>query len=246
MPKVLTKSKPKLIKKRVKLSDGKTTSVYISQTKRAHAQLKIVHFEKPTLLLKWCQENGKVHAVNGGFFTVEDGKHMGELWLDGKRINQGLSEFNRGCLHIDKNFACILERRNYLPDAMRNNLIEAGPLLVKEGEILIDDKDVEGFSAESKFFDSDISAGRHPRTMLAGNEDHIWAIVCEGRQLDEAGMTLKEAAEFCQALGATEALNLDGGSSSSLVFDSKLVNTPRTDHGAFPSGRAISTAIIFE
>jgi exopolysaccharide biosynthesis protein len=57
---------------------------------------------------------------------------------------------------------------------------------------------------------------------------------------------LKEAAEFCQRLGATEALNLDGGSSSSLVFGGKMINTPRTDDEALPHGRAISTAIIFE
>lgn len=246
MPQTLARTKPKLIKKRVTLTAGSKTTVHIAQFDRRQVQPRIVQFEESMELLKWCNENSQAYAVNGGFFTVENGRHMGELWLGGKRISLGLSEFNRGCLHIDENFGCILERRNYLPEGACQNLIEAGPLLVKEGEVLIDDCDAEGFSSESKFFDSDISSGRHPRTVLAANEDCLWALVCEGRHEQEAGLTLKEAAEFCQSLGATEALNLDGGSSSSLVFDSKLINTPRTDDEVLASGRAISTAIIFE
>lgn len=248
MPQVLKKTKPKLTKKRIVVSPGKRTTIHIAEFKRRSVRPRIVHFDKSIKLLKWCHENNQDYAVNGGFFIVKNGEHMGELWLGGKNISQSLSEFTRGCLQISEDHECVLDRRNYLPNNPTENLIEAGPLLIKEGEILvndIDDIDHEGFSAESRFFDSDITAGRYPRTILAANEDYLWAVVCEGRHEQEAGLSLREAAEFCLGLGATEALNLDGGSSSSLVFDKKLINTPRTNEELLLAGRPIKTAIVF-
>lgn len=245
MPQTLAKTKPKLRKKRVYLSSGKRTTIHIAEFEKRSVRTRIVHFDKSIELVKWCRENGHDYAVNGGFFIVESGEHMGELWLDGKSISPSLSEFSRGCLQIGEDYECVLDRRNYLSNNPAKNLIEAGPLLIKEGEILVNDTDHEGFSAESRFFDSDITAGRYPRTVLAANEDYLWAVACEGRHEQEAGLTLKEAAEFCLGLGATEALNLDGGSSSSLVFGKKLINTPRTNEEVLPAGRPIRTAIVF-
>jgi len=57
-------------------------------------------------------------------------------------------------------------------------------------------------------------------------------------------MTMAELAETMVALGCTDAMNLDGGGSASLVIDGKLVNTPREEHGLeLRGGRAIATAL---
>ena len=55
-----------------------------------------------------------------------------------------------------------------------------------------------------------------------------------------------ELAETLIALGAIQALNLDGGGSTSLVAGGRLRNTPRESHGVvLAGGRPVSTAIAF-
>jgi exopolysaccharide biosynthesis protein len=44
------------------------------------------------------------------------------------------------------------------------------------------------------------------------------AVACDGRADDEAGLTIGELAEAMAALGAMQAMNLNGGGSTSLVF----------------------------
>ena len=69
------------------------------------------------------------------------------------------------------------------------------------------------------------------------------AFACDGRAHDEAGLTLDELAATMARLGAREALNLDGGGSTSLVCAGRLRNNPREAHEvAVPGGRAIATA----
>ncbi|MDQ2896822.1 MAG: phosphodiester glycosidase family protein [Actinomycetota bacterium] len=78
-------------------------------------------------------------------------------------------------------------------------------------------------------------------------DDHVLAVACDGRARDDAGMTLGELAGALVALGATDALNLDGGGSASLVHAGRLRNRPREQHGAaLLEGRPIVTAIVFD
>ena len=70
---------------------------------------------------------------------------------------------------------------------------------------------------------------RHPRTGVGYDPSAglLWMVVVDGRQGGRsAGMTLTELAELFEALGATEALNLDGGGSSTMVIGSRLASTP--------------------
>jgi exopolysaccharide biosynthesis protein len=60
-------------------------------------------------------------------------------------------------------------------------------------------------------------------------------------------MTLAELARALVKLGATDALNLDGGGSASLVYDGRLRNRPREEHGVdLLEGRSIVTAIVLQ
>jgi exopolysaccharide biosynthesis protein len=71
-------------------------------------------------------------------------------------------------------------------------------------------------------------------------------VVCDGRGNDDSGMTLGELASLMVELGAESAINLDGGGSTSLVRDGRLVNRPREEHGLdLPAGRPVSTALVF-
>ena len=105
----------------------------------------------------------------------------------------------------------------------------------------------EGFSAAAGQFDSDITGGRHPRAALAlCGRRRLLAIAADGRGDDDAGLTLAELAEALAALGATQALNLDGGGSTSLVWGGRLRNRPREAYGTeIPGGRPVTTALVF-
>ena len=56
---------------------------------------------------------------------------------------------------------------------------------------------------------------------LTQSGDLLWVMV-EQRSLDKPGLSLPELADFLKQQGATQALNLDGGGSSSLVYQGKL------------------------
>ncbi|MGH2887139.1 MAG: phosphodiester glycosidase family protein [Solirubrobacteraceae bacterium] len=115
---------------------------------------------------------------------------------------------------------------------------------VRDGRAVSGDE--EGFSAGAEQFDSDITVGRHPRAALGCDGEHLIALACDGRANDEAGLTLDELAATMVALGAREAINLDGGGSTSLVCGGRLRNHPREAHEiSVPGGRAIATALVF-
>ena len=112
---------------------------------------------------------------------------------------------------------------------------------------IADGEDSEGFSAAAHQFDSDITQGRYPRAALGIAGERLLAVACDGRRHDDAGMTFAELADALLELGATDALNLDGGGSASLVYDGRLRNRPREEHGIdLLDGRPIVTAVTFE
>ncbi|HWI73858.1 MAG TPA: phosphodiester glycosidase family protein, partial [Baekduia sp.] len=135
--------------------------------------------------------------------------------------------------------------RGDLPDAPPGDLLQAGPLLVRGGAPV--PGDAEGFSAGADQFDSDITAGRHPRAAVGvTRRGEVLAVACDGRADDDAGLTIGELAEAMAALGAVQAMNLDGGGSTSLVCGGRLRNVPRESHGVtLPGGRTVPTALVF-
>lgn len=77
--------------------------------------------------------------------------------------------------------------------------------------------------------------------------DAVLAAAADGRSSSDSGLTLFEWAVVLRALGATDALNLDGGSSSSLVTSSTRRNQPRDNEGTLlVGGYPSSTALTFE
>lgn len=68
----------------------------------------------------------------------------------------------------------------------------------------------------------------HPRTAVGLSQDGLRLIllVADGRREDVPGLTLPELAELMAWYGACTAVNLDGGSSSALWLDGRIVNQP--------------------
>ncbi len=96
--------------------------------------------------------------------------------------------------------------------------VGGGPWLVKDGRIAVD-------GVEQGFKDSSFVTGRHPRTAAAGTlNGELLLVTVDGRQPHSRGMTLQELAEHLLKLGAHQAINLDGGGSTSMVVRNLYVN----------------------
>lgn len=232
---------------RVELADGARTTVHVARHALITTEVRVVRLRRPQPLAAWCARNDAPEALVGGFYARPRGTPLGELRTRG--VERRHVPFDvpwgavRACVHVDGGEVAIV-RRDTLGADPRGDLLQAGPLLVRDRRIVPGDD--EGFSAGARQFDSDITAGRHPRAALAVSGEHVIAVACDGRADDEAGLTLAELAEVLLALGAVSALNLDGGGSTSLVCDGVLRNVSREKHGVeLPGGRAISTALLF-
>ncbi len=69
--------------------------------------------------------------------------------------------------------------------------------------------------------------GRHPRTAIGiDNEGFVYFVVVDGRSSVSVGMTLAELQQYLSQLGLVNAINLDGGGSSSMVLQQSVMNTP--------------------
>ena len=101
-------------------------------------------------------------------------------------------------------------------------------------------------AANAHQFDSDITAGRHPRAALALSHEELIALVCDGRRTGvDAGLTVTELAELIVGLGAQQAINLDGDGSAALIHRGHLLNHPCDDRDRPSSPRPIATAAVF-
>lgn len=73
----------------------------------------------------------------------------------------------------------------------------------------------------------DRSSPRHPRTALGWDDRHLWLVVVDGRQAEHSvGMDFRELTALMQRLGCREAVNLDGGGSSTLWAGGRVRNSP--------------------
>lgn len=104
------------------------------------------------------------------------------------------------------------------------------PTLLEDGAVV--DGNVDG---------TDPFSARNPRTAVGYKADGTVLIVTvDGRGADgSVGMTLRELARLFVELGATDALNLDGGGSTTMVIGGEVQNRPSDG-----PERAVSTALV--
>jgi hypothetical protein len=242
--------RPALERRRLRLDDGAVTSLHVARFSRSEWGMRVVALRPCATLHGWCRRAGAEHAIVGGFYMRPGGPALGDLWIDSQALPTEPFDppwhRQRACVHVAGGEVRLAARRE-LGAVPHGDLLHAGPMLVGGGRSLIrTGLDAEGFSAGSRQFDSDITAGRYPRAALGLTAGELIAVVCDGRADDEAGLTMAELAAAMVGLGAETAINLDGGGSASLVVGGALVNTPREEHGLeLVGGREIATALHF-
>lgn len=113
------------------------------------------------------------------------------------------------------------------------SIIGGGPQLIKNGRIEIT-------NTAEKISPAFVSDG-HPRTAIAKlKSGQILLVTVDGRQPGESiGMSLTMLADLLIEFGAAEAINLDGGGSTTMVIRNRLVNKPSDAAGERPVSDAI-------
>jgi hypothetical protein len=118
--------------------------------------------------------------------------------------------------------------------ALANDTVGGAGLLIRNGQVLTDWTDEQlraGFNTE-----------RHPRTMIGTSRGGtIWLVTVDGRNSDiSVGMTFSELQKLATGLKLENALNLDGGGSTTMVVAGTIVNHP-SDR---PGPRKVSDALL--
>ncbi len=98
--------------------------------------------------------------------------------------------------------------------------VGGGPFLVRDGQIAVDGL-AEGFGK------ADFIAKRHPRTAAGVDaKGHLLLVTVDGRSPLSQGASLDELAAIMKRLGAVQALNFDGGGSTTMTVSGGVVNAP--------------------
>ena len=165
------------------------------------------------------EANDAIGGINGGGFKDDalgtGGKPDGLLMQDGKLIN-GYEYSSYKVVGLDYDNKLIVSNSTSYSALKKLNVRDAvsfGPVIVINGQPTI----YSGTGGD----------GIHPRSAIGQRKDGaILMLVIDGRQVDSLGATLKNVQDIMLQYGAYNAFNLDGGASSTLVYNNKVVNHP--------------------
>ena len=114
-------------------------------------------------------------------------------------------------------------------------LIGGWPRILRDGQdVAIEAPTVEGTISRN-------AETRHPRSAIGFSRDSttLFLLVVDGRSQKSVGMTLVELAALMRRLGAWQAMNLDGGGSTTMIIDGAIVNAPSDQTGEREVGNAL-------
>jgi exopolysaccharide biosynthesis protein len=181
-------------------------------------------------------------GVNADFFSLANGVPVNLLVVNGHMLTPPakppvLAFDSAGVPHIET-FAL---RDGRLAPFHPLNAVGGRPRLVRDS-VIVGEVDTEGQAS--------FNVGRNPRTAagLARGGRRLILVVVDGRQMPYSdGMSLREMAGLMLALGARDAINLDGGGSTTLVYadpDSagrlRIANRPSDKEGERAVGDALA------
>lgn len=197
---------------------------------------------RPTSTL--AKEQNALAAINGGFFDVKNGGSVDFVKVNGKVVDttralkgQKATFHGQAAVVVHRKRLRILKGQPTVgweyalpyPDVML-----AGPLLLLNGtpEVL----------PKTAFNDN-----RHPRSCVCiTTTQKVLLITVDGRSPESYGMNLAELTFLARQLGCRDALNLDGGGSTTLWIENKgVVNYPSDNKKFDHEGeRAVSNVLV--
>ena len=180
--------------------------------------------------------NGAVFAVNGDYYGFREKGYVlrnGYLYRDTKNTRYPYGEDL--VIREDGSFEIVRESTvtaKELAESGAQQVFSFGPALVDHGEIQV----VQGEEVERAQI-------TNPRTAIGIVEPlHYIMVVSDGRTRESRGLSLVQLGELMQSLGCEVAYNLDGGGSSTIWFNGKVLNKPTTFGDVFEE-RTISDIV---
>jgi len=136
--------------------------------------------------------------------------------------------------------ALVDEQGRPAPTSRRTSVVNGGPGLVSGGRLQATPKADGMAPADNPSFYYGWVHKRNPRT-IAGvdGEGRTVLITADGRSTESLGLGIAEASAVAKSLGLREAINLDGGGSTTMVADGKVINSPSDATGERPVGDAL-------
>ena len=218
---------------------------------RSHRRLDFAYDTTLTNVSTLAQRSNAYAAVNGSFFDMQQGNPICYLRINGTAIGENTPQKEDSVRRKYYQHATLLLNGGrptlVVPDSNRmweeqlqdSNVMTAGPMLIRDGKE-VPQRDDRTFVTH-----------RHNRTSLGIRPDGTTLlVVVDGRFKHQAeGLTLPELQRVMRWLGCTEAINLDGGGSTTMYVhnrpDNGIVNHP-SDNGRYDhtGQRPVSNAIL--
>lgn len=178
--------------------------------------------------------NSAILAINGDFYGANTTGYVirnGVVYRNTVREDASNGDL---AIYKDGSFGIVYENDVSAEDLVKNgvvNLLAFGPTLVNNGKITVSSNSEVGQSMAS-----------NPRTSIGIiDKNHYVIVVSDGRTSESQGLSLYQLAQVMKSYGVKTAYNLDGGGSSTLYFNGKVVNKPTTN-GTI-SERAVSDIV---
>lgn len=164
-----------------------------------------------------------VLAINGDYYGFrEDGIQIrnGVLYRD-EPAREGLVLFADGSVEVYDETTTTGQE---LLDAGAWTTLSFGPAVLVDGAV---PDGIEEVEVDTNVGNHSIQ-GNQPRTAVGViGDNHLVFLVVDGREEGYSrGVTLPELGEILADLGCTTGYNLDGGGSSTMVFDGEVINQP--------------------
>lgn len=166
--------------------------------------------------------NGAVFAINGDYYGFRS---------TGIEIRNGVAYRDEGAreglaFYADGHVEVYDETQTTADELVASgvwNTLSFGPAIVEGGQVV---DGIDGVEVDTNVGNHSIQ-GDQPRTAVGVIDDNHLVFVVDGRQEGYSeGVTLPELADIMLSLGARTAYNLDGGGSSTMYFNGRVVNSP--------------------
>ena len=215
----------------------------------AHYTLAFAHEPLRTKTSEMAHKHGAVAAVNGSFFDMDkhfpvcylriDSVELGENTPGKDTVNRKYYQYGTLCLSHDSVFILKTDSSRHWEEALPYpDIMTAGPLLIWH--------DTLQYMRDDRTF----VTNRHNRTAVGIRDDGtVLLLVADGRFKQAEGLSLTELQQILRWLGCRDALNLDGGGSTTLWLTlgdyQGVVNCP-SDNGRFDQEgeRGVSNTVL--
>ncbi len=181
-----------------------------------------------------AENKNAVLAINGDYYGARE---RGYVIRNGVLYRDTPSDEDVLCIYADGHMEIVDPDEVSAEELLQAGVWQAfsfGPGLLQDGEYLVDQNDEVGRAMAS-----------NPRTAIGMiDSNHYVFVVSDGRTDESRGLSLYELAGFMEGLGVKTAYNLDGGGSSTMVYEGQIVNTPA--NGRHSNERSVSDIVYIE